>query len=147
MKKMIILLMMILLSSCEDSVDNKIKILVFDLIENPEKIEDIKKFYPNFIDEKYLSSKMKDSMNIKLIKNNTLKYFHRNSSGLKIYKTHLHSTLKFYQEIGINPENKNITGYLFDKEGLALVLYVLKLDERYFLIELEDTFIPSELKI
>ncbi len=146
MKKILVLFAILLLYSCSNKVERQLTHFLDDIIENPEKIENLKEFYPSYIDEKYLSTRMKDTMNLKLIKNNILKYFHRNSSGLKMYRMHSHSTLKFYHEIGIIPENKNITGYLFDKDGLAIVIYILQLDERYFLIELEDTFIRSELK-
>ena len=77
MRNIIYIFLVLLLLSCDDKLEKKLKTIADDIIANPEKLLDIKKNYKDFYSEKYANCFLTDSMYINHITKHIMNDFNK----------------------------------------------------------------------
>ena len=123
MKHLLVIFCILFLFSCDDKIDDRLKKIVFDIIENPDKLRDLKTVYPEFVDDKYLYLLMNDKLyidrNIKELKES----FNKNTSGFIIDKVGIEARIEEFREKGYNINLNDTFCYYFCKNGKCFAIY------------------------
>ncbi|MGA2297418.1 MAG: hypothetical protein ABSG15_07725 [FCB group bacterium] len=149
MKKNLILLLMALIicgcSTYESTVDKNLRHLAYDILQNPEKLRNIKKYYPEYYNQDYISKHFLDTIkvneSIKLIKD---KFSERinNLVWIPVLFGQL-DLINFKKEI----RNQNLTLenlYSFDLcyKGEGTRFIFVKINNDYFIINIGYCYDP-----
>ncbi len=145
MKKILIFLVILFLSSCSNRIERQISKFADDIIENPEQIENLRQYHSALINENFLTKEMLDSNYLKTLKIELGKNFKRNSSGFHLYKVDDFSVKEFCKENGIKDCNF-ILGYVYLKKALGIDMYIYVNDDNLYLVRFGSTFIRTELE-
>lgn len=134
MKKYILILAFILLlPACDDEIDETMKNIVMDLIDNPDKLRDIPKYYPQYYNSEYFHVFNKDTVYInKLIcflKND----YNKIKSRVRIYR--VGDDKRYFDDLGIkyNFDSVQMFSYTFVKENDCFDITFLKKDTNLYI--------------
>lgn len=145
MKKILIILVILFLSSCSNKIERQISKFADDIIENPEQIENLEQYHSALINENFLTKEMLDSIYLKTLKIEIEKDFEKNSSGFHLYKYDDFSVKEFCKENGIKDWNF-ILGYVYLKKALGIEMYFFVKDDNLYLVMVGSTFVRTELE-
>ena len=135
MKKIIsLIILLFFISSCNDEIDDKLKSFVYDLIENPEKIINLNKFYPNYYNYEFsYKGLFGDSIQLKRIENNLRAYFNKNDNNFKIKKINDSSIIDIFKKQGYSITKENCYSYNFQQKLNEIYIIFRKENNQYFI--------------
>jgi len=108
--KRIFLLLIVLLNSCSSFIYNEIERIGVEIINEPDRILNLNKYYPEHYSDSIIYNKMKDSSYLLNFNNYLKTEFNVKNSGISIYKVSVDSCyLRMFKKSGyqynLNPEN------------------------------------------
>lgn len=152
MKKLFVLLSIIILFiSCKEDIDEKIKNICIDIIENPYKILYIEDYYPSIIKRELMVDDFKDSQyRIELIK--FLNDFNRNNYNYNFYsigtdESRKRNFIKYFSYIDIDSfnvlkistcKNNDCIKFQFLIKDTLIYLVDIYQDKNYYIDGLEN---------
>lgn len=137
----LIISLLILVTSCSTytykdmNIDENLWLFANDILANPAKLNNIKEYYPELINDTLLYNDMKDSTKINELINGILD-FNKLDYNVKyfiqgFYDNNLiyYRTLKQYEKITV----QDLTGFGFQKENELISFVFIKDTKKYYL--------------
>ena len=141
MKKIIFIFCIFFLISCKEKEEiyKHIHSIGMEIINDPDRILNLQYYYPGHYSDSLIFSGMKDTTNLKRLRDLIKNEFNHIDIKVKTFKAGTSKVyLSRYKEFGYNNELNpdNVYCYVFQKGEYCLSFYVIKINYNFYLFHI-----------
>ncbi len=140
--KKIMLILFIMLISCDDDINQELKEIGLKIIEKPELLLDLKSNFPEYYSDSLIYDKMKESnyLNNLIYEINKFKNIKSNIKALRLgtFQEYLDHYKKAGYKYDLSPDN--IYAFFMLKNDIGIGFYFLIKDNKYIIFYIKKDF-------
>jgi len=141
MKKLIFIFCLISLISCKEKEEiyKQLHSIGMEIINDPDRILNLKYYYPGHYSDSLIFNSMKDTTNLKRLRDLIKNDFNHIDSKVKTFIAGQHKgSLSRYKDFGYKNELKpeNVYCYVFQKGDYCLEFNVIKINYNFYLFHI-----------